>query len=120
MRSEVETNGVLFFGFHRSRKLSSELENLEKIAARIQCAIERLDELQRFESALVQTAKITDLALLSAGVAHSIRNPLTVIQSSAEVLKEKSESGDGIEDANAAISDVTKKWSSNANEHLQH
>lgn len=45
-------------------------------------------EERRLESSLLQAAKLSALGQLAAGVAHEINNPLTVISTSAEMLKE--------------------------------
>lgn len=45
-------------------------------------------EERRLESSLLQASKLSALGQLAAGVAHEINNPLTVISTSAEMLKE--------------------------------
>ena len=45
-------------------------------------------EERRLESSLLQAGKLSALGQLAAGVAHEINNPLTVISTSAEMLKE--------------------------------
>lgn len=47
---------------------------------------EQLDELQKMKDALVEHETLAAVGRMSAGVAHEVRNPLSVIRSSAQML----------------------------------
>lgn len=94
------TIGVLYLQFLSKAEVPKlDQSFLTSVARRIAIALAKLDKTQRIEAAMIQQAKLTDLAALTAGVAHGIRNPLTTIQSSAELaLKNLSHAGENNEE----------------------
>ncbi len=84
--------GVLFLRCPEAISLNEIDERyLYGVAKRVSIALAKLDESQRIEAALIQQAKLHDLALLSAGVAHGMRNPLATIQSSLDKVRRQCE-----------------------------
>ncbi len=80
--------GVLFLRCNVEINLDEIDERyLGAVAKRVSIALAKLDESQRIEAALIQQAKLHDLALLSAGVAHGMRNPLATIQASLDLVR---------------------------------
>ena len=69
------------------RKLQQELkelnQNLEKKV------IERTKELKKTQNQLIQSEKLSIIGQLAAGVAHEIRNPLTIMSLAIEHLEKK-------------------------------
>jgi len=61
---------------------------------------ERIKEKERLERQLLQNEKLASMGRMLASIAHEIRNPLGVIQSSAELLAKK---GDGRQDSSARL-----------------
>lgn len=80
--------GVLFLRC-RERVALDEVDKLylTAIAKRVSIALAKLDQSQRMEAALIQQVKLHDLAMLTAGVAHGMRNPLATIQSSLDCVR---------------------------------
>lgn len=79
--------GVLILGFSQLEPIDQiDLKFLDDVARRVAIALAKLDEEQRFEAALIQKAKLSDLAMLTAGVSHGIRNPLQTIRAALDVM----------------------------------
>ncbi|PYN91424.1 MAG: hypothetical protein DMD91_34240 [Candidatus Rokuibacteriota bacterium] len=56
-------------------------------------AYEDITARKRAEGALVRSEKLADLGRLAAGVAHELRNPLTVVDARAQLLKRLTDAG---------------------------
>jgi PAS domain S-box-containing protein len=50
-----------------------------------------ITEHKRLESQLIQAAKMNSLAVMAGGIAHQLRNPLSIISATAQLLGEQSE-----------------------------
>lgn len=57
---------------------------------------ERVTEKQRLERELHQHEKLASMGRVIASIAHEIRNPLGIIQSSAELLRKRANGGDAM------------------------
>ncbi len=53
--------------------------------------LERMHRMQKLERDLLQAEKLASMGRVVAGIAHEIRNPLGIIQSSAEMLLKKAQ-----------------------------
>ena len=93
---EENVLGLLFLSsFPNQRKFSEDwLELLDIFAGQLSLAILRVQIIQKVrakERELVQAEKLAALGRMIAIISHEIRNPLGVIQTSAETLLEQSE-----------------------------
>jgi signal transduction histidine kinase len=80
--------GVLLLGFAGTGTLDAmDLRFLDIVARRVSIALAKLDHAQRVEAALIQKTKLSDLAMLTAGVSHGIRNPLQTVRAALEVVQ---------------------------------
>ncbi|NOY76878.1 MAG: GHKL domain-containing protein [Calditrichaeota bacterium] len=91
---EENVLGLVFLSFFPNQRKFSEdwLELLEIFASQISLAILRVQTIQKVqakERELVQAEKLAALGRMIAIVSHEIRNPLGVIQTSAETLLEQ-------------------------------
>jgi len=86
--------GVLFLRSSEQMQID-EIDEfyLTAVAKRVSIALAKLDEYQRIEATLIQQSKLHDLAMLSAGVAHGMRNPLTTVQFALDYLDGELKSG---------------------------
>lgn len=90
--------GVLVVGEKLSGEIfdGAEIELLEMLAGQAAIALRnarlyeslrgQMDELRRTQDQLVQSAKLAAIGELSAGVAHEVNNPLTVVLGMSELL----------------------------------
>lgn len=75
-----EVIGVLFLRSPERMSINvTDKAYLNAVAKRVSIALAKLDESQRLEATLIQQSKLHDMAMLAAGVAHGIKNPLTTI-----------------------------------------
>jgi len=93
---EENVLGLVFLSFFPNQRKFSEdwLELLEIFAGQISLAILRVQTIQKVqakERELVQAEKLAALGRMIAIVSHEIRNPLGVIQTSAETLLDQSD-----------------------------
>lgn len=70
---------------------------------------QRLDELQRTQAQLVQSAKMAAVGELAAGVAHELNNPLTSILGFAELVSRNIKADDPIRGDLQVISDEARR-----------
>lgn len=79
--------GVLALGEKRSREMYShiDIELLEGLTNQLALSI----SYKRLESQIVRADRLVSLGTLAAGMAHEIRNPLSSIQTFAQLLPEK-------------------------------
>lgn len=83
-----EAIGVMVLRFlERTQLTSIDHEFLEYVARRVAIAVAKLQEGEQIKAEVIHHAKLSDLALMSTGVAHGIRNPLQVIRSSLEIAR---------------------------------
>ncbi len=83
IRARDRAASVVIDGQNRQlRQLNEELER------KIQEAQRYLDELTQAQSKLLQAQKLASIGRLSATLAHEIRNPLSIIQSSAGMVSD--------------------------------
>ena len=86
-RSATTLMGVLILRFDRDFELhAADDAYVDGIANRIAIALAKYDQEQAVQSMLMHQAKLSDLALLTAGVAHGLKAPLTNIRSSLDVV----------------------------------
>lgn len=71
----------------------------------------RLRQFKQLEQGLRRKERLAALGELSAGVAHEIRNPLSVIKNSAEMIRKKKD-GDTISELSTFIIDETDRLNS--------
>lgn len=70
--------GVIILRFTETPRLTQQdREFVADIAGRVAIALAKLDEMQMIEATAVESAKLSDLAVLTAGIAHAVRNPVT-------------------------------------------
>jgi signal transduction histidine kinase len=60
---------------------------VQDMVRRVAITVTKLDEAQRVEAAMRQSAKLADFALLTTGVAHSIRNPMATLTATVHAAK---------------------------------
>ncbi len=77
----------------RHRKLNEELE------AKVKESVAIIDKLNRLQSRFFETRKLASIGRLSATLAHEIRNPLTIINSSMDIVAEDAEKDSSAEAA---------------------
>ena len=99
--------GVLFLRCRQQISLDEvEKKFLTIITNRVAIALRRLDEIQRIEMTLVQQSTLHNLTLLSAGVAHGMRNPLATIQYSLDCLRMELDRSQTVPDLRLLRTDV--------------
>jgi signal transduction histidine kinase len=83
--------------------------------------MQRLAEKERLEREISQQEKLAGIGRMVAGVAHEIRNPLGIIQSSAELLLKRFKDDDGpTTRILQALFDETKRLSRTVNDFLDY
>jgi two-component system, NtrC family, sensor kinase len=91
--------GVTFYGHQLAEKMKSDAQEKEQSIAGLQQAEAllqtqtqqlqlTLENLQKAQSQLVQTEKMSSLGLLVAGVAHEINNPVNFIQGNLTYVRD--------------------------------
>ncbi len=82
-----ELSGILALGEKSSREMFShiDIELLEDFTNQLSLSI----SYKRLESQMVRADRLVSLGTLAAGMAHEIRNPLSSIQTFAQLLPEK-------------------------------
>jgi signal transduction histidine kinase len=82
---------------------------------------ERIQEKERLERELHQNEKLASMGRMLASIAHEIRNPLGIIQSSAELLAKRSEQkNDASHRLSRAIFDESRRLSRTVNDFLDY
>jgi len=82
---------------------------------------ERIQEKERLERELHQNEKLASMGRMLASIAHEIRNPLGIIQSSAELLAKKSAQANDVGHRLAqAIFDESRRLSRTVNDFLDY
>lgn len=77
----------------RFKKLGAELEEQVRESARI------IEKFNRLQDKLVAAEKLASIGRMSATLAHEIRNPLSIIKSSAEIIGEDLDKESGAQSA---------------------
>ncbi|MEM8671195.1 MAG: ATP-binding protein [Planctomycetota bacterium] len=79
--------GVIFVQFNETTSISElDAGYVDDMARRVAITLSQLEENRRIEAAAMQEAKLSDLALLSTGFAHGIRNPLSGVSFGLQAL----------------------------------
>ncbi len=82
---------------------------------------ERIQEKERLERELHQNEKLASMGRMLASIAHEIRNPLGIIQSSAELLTKRSaQNNDASHKLSQAIFDESRRLSRTVNDFLDY
>jgi signal transduction histidine kinase len=83
---------------------------------------ERIQEKERLERELHQNEKLASMGRMLASIAHEIRNPLGIIQSSAELLAKRSAKAEdtGYNRLSQAIFDESRRLSRTVNDFLDY
>ena len=82
---------------------------------------ERIKEKERLERQLLQNEKLASMGRMLASIAHEIRNPLGVIQSSAELLAKKSRGqAEALARLSGAIFEESQRLSRTVNDFLDY
>ncbi len=65
-----------------------------------------ISEIERLEAQMRQAEKLAAIGMMSAGIAHDFRNPLTAISGSAQILAQEYSSGDSSENQNYELTRI--------------
>lgn len=90
--SKNQLFGLIVLGEYRSEMGEEELKLLGALSSQFSIAIENsllIEEKLEDQKQLLQTDKLKSLGTIAAGMAHEIKNPLTVISGLAKIVKER-------------------------------
>jgi two-component system sensor histidine kinase PilS (NtrC family) len=65
-----------------------------------------ISEIERLETQIRQAEKLAAIGMMSAGIAHDFRNPLTAISGSAQILAQEYSSGDSSQQQNYELTKI--------------
>ena len=65
-----------------------------------------ISEIERLEAQIRQAEKLAAIGMMSAGIAHDFRNPLTAISGSAQILAQEYSSGDPSQQQNYELTKI--------------
>ncbi len=83
--------------------------DINEVVIGMTVVIQNLEERQKFEESVIRAKRLSELGVLSAGVAHEIRNPLASIKGYAQlVLSELGEDTQAKEDLEIVLSEVER------------
>ena len=83
--------------------------DINEVVIGMTVVIQNLEEKQKFEESVIRAKRLSELGVLSAGVAHEIRNPLASIKGYAQlVLSELGEDTQAKEDLEIVLSEVER------------
>lgn len=102
LRIEDRVTGVILLARNRDFLLISteDLQLLATVAASASVALEnsRLsEELRRSEAVLARANRLSSIGTLAAGIAHEIRNPLTAVKTFLDLLPERQDDRDFVD-----------------------
>jgi two-component system NtrC family sensor kinase len=80
---------ILLVSIFWNRKLSKEVRRRKKAQAKRDAAYKKLEETQ---TQMVQSEKLATIGMLTAGIAHEIKNPVNYISGSIELIQDDIES----------------------------
>lgn len=82
--------GACVLLFRKPPKLTeNDVRFLLEVAKRVAIALARIDDQRHIEAIAIERAKLSDLGLLGAGVAHALRNPLADAQAALACLRDE-------------------------------
>lgn len=83
--------------------------DINEVVIGMTVVIQNLEEKQKFEESVIRAKRLSELGVLSAGVAHEIRNPLASIKGYAQlVLSELGDDTQAKEDLEIVLSEVER------------